>query len=266
MANAYSDLGIKLFAVRRSEDAIGVMERAVALRKSRPDPNIRRLAIDLDCLGNSVFDRGDFDAGLMLLHEAVDTLERSNASPSEVADSLTRLGLRLVAAGRLDEAEGELVRSLDLAREAAVGGPHPEVQDALLAKATLAERRERFDDAASDLGLALDESLAIWGPEHPKTAMVRLRRGKVLLAGYDYEGAIIELQAGREALAVRAGGHRAHLFAFDLPLAQALAAIGRTREAVEIARPIAADPKSRYAAQARELLKAHGSSTGSTGD
>jgi len=259
MANAYSDLGIKLFAVRRSEEAIEVLEPAVALRRSLSEPDPRRLAIDLDCLGNSVFDRGDFGAGLTLLREAVDTLERSSASPSEVADSLTRLGLRLVAAGRFDEAETELARSLDLAREAAAGGPHPEVQDALLANATLAEARGLYDIAATDLDQALSESQAIWGPEHPKTSMIRLRRGKVLLAGENYEEAISELQAGREALAARSGGHSGHLYAFDLPLAQALAAIGRTREAVEIVRPIAADPKSRYADQAKEILSQHDS-------
>ena len=259
MADAYSDLGIKLFAVRRSEDAIPILERAVALRRSLPESDPRRLAIDLDCLGNSIFDGGDFDAGLTLLREAVETLERANASPSDVADSLTRVGLRLVAAGRLDQAETALARSLDHAREAAAGGPHHEVQDALLAKATLAEARGLFDVAASDLDLALSESLAIWGPEHPKTAMIRLRRGQVLLAGEDFEAAITELREGREALAARSGGHRAHLYAFDMPLAQALAAIGRTREAVEIVRPIAADPKSRYADQAKELLNAHDS-------
>jgi len=259
MANAYSDLGIKLFAVRRSADAIPVLESAIGLRRSFPDPEVRRLAIDLDCLGNSVFEGGDFDAGLAILREAINTLERADAASWEIADNLTRLGLRLVAAGRFDEAEIELDRSLGLARTAAGDGRHPEVQDALLARATLSERRGRFGGAAADLELALAESLAVWGPEHPKTSMVRLRRGKVLLADQHYDEAIIELRAGRETLAARTGGHRAHLFAFDLPLGEALMAAGRTGEAIELLRPIAADPKSRYAEPAQQLLDAHDS-------
>jgi len=259
MADAYSDLGGRLFAVRQSEEAIGFLEKAVALRRSLPEPNVRRLGFDLDRLGNSIFAGGDYDTGLALLRDAVDTLERSKASSWEMADALTRLGHRLVAAGRFDEAEVELARSLDLAREAAAGGPHPEVQDALLAHATLAERQGLYGVAASDLDLALSEALAIWGPEHPKTSMVRLRRGKILMIDEAYEEAIVELRTGREALAARAGGHSGHLYAFDLPLAQALAAVGRISEAVEIVRPIAADPKSKYAKQAKELLSTYDS-------
>jgi len=259
LADAYSNLGGILFVLRRGTEAIEFLEEAVALRRTMPNPDIRRLTIDLDYLGNSIFDSGDFDAGLELLREAVDALERSNARPAEIADNQTRLGLRLVAARRYDEAEAELAQSLERARTAAEEGHHPELQDALLASATLAEARGDLDTAAAELTAALGESLAIWGPEHPKTAMIRLRRGKVLLAADDYDGAITELETGRAALASRAGSHHGHLAAFDLPIAQALAAAGRTREAVDIARPIAADPTSRYAAQAQKILNAHGS-------
>ena len=245
--------------LRQGDEAIGVLERAVELRRSSPTTDTRRLAMDLDYLGNSIFDEGDFDSGLALLREAVEILERTGAQPWQIADNTTRLGLRLVAAGDLDEASTVLERSLGLAREAADGGHHPELQDALLAKATLAERRGLLDDAASDLELALAESVAVWGPDHPKTAMIQLRRGKVLLAGQSYQEAITELRAGREALAARTGGHRAHLDAFDLPLAQALAATGQIREATEILRPIATNPKSRYASAAQEILDTHGS-------
>lgn len=258
LANAYSNLGGILFAIRRGDEAIEYLEKAVALRRSEPDPDIRRLTIDLDYLGNSIFDGGDFDAGLVILRQAVDTLKRADATASEIADNTTRLGLRLVAADRLGEAEAVLARSLELAREAAGEGHHPELQDALVANATLAEARGSLDEAAADLELAIAQSLAIWGPEHPKTSMIRLRRGKVLLAGGEYEAAILELEAGRAALAARSGGHHGHLAAFDLPLARALAATGQTLEAVEIARPIAADPGSRYAAEAQQILDAHG--------
>ncbi|MEE4271277.1 MAG: serine/threonine-protein kinase [Thermoanaerobaculales bacterium] len=259
LANAYSNLGGILFVIRRGEEAVGVLERAVALRRSEPDPDVRRLAMDLDYLGNSIFDSGDFDRGLQILNEAVEALERGDATPSEIANNQTRLGLRLVAAGRYDEAEIELAQSLERARTAAAGGPHPELQDALVATATLAEAAGSFPAAAADLEEALLQSQAIWGAEHPKTSMIRLRRGRVLLADGAYEAAIIELETGRAALAGRTGSHRGHLGAFDLPLAQALAAVGRTEEAVELARAIADDPQSRYAEQAQQILNAHGS-------
>ncbi len=259
LADSYSNLGGILFAIRRGDEAIGILERAVALRRSDQKPNIRRLAMDLDYLGNSIFDSGDFDRGLRILYDAVDTLERADATPSEIANNQTRLGLRLVAAGRYDEAESELAHSLERARTAAAGGHHPELQDALVASATLAEAQGDLDAAAAHLEAALSQSRAIWGAEHPKTAMVLLRRGKVLLAAGAHETAIIELETGRAALAGRSGGHRGHLAAFDLPLAQALAAVGRTKEAVEIARPIADNPTSRYAGPAQEILDAHGS-------
>ena len=255
LADACSILGEVLFSIRRSEEAIPLVERAVALRRTLSRPEPRRLAIDLDVLGNSIFDRGDQAAGLALLREAVAVLERADAAPTAIADNLTRLGLRLVAAGHLDEARRELDRSLALARDGAAGGRHPEIQDALLARATLAETTGRLDDADDDLALALEESEAIWGEAHPKTAMVRLRRGQVLLAASRYDAAVAELRAGREALGRRSGGHHAHLAAFDLPIAQALAASGRIAEAREIARRLAAEPDSRYAEQARQLLE-----------
>lgn len=253
-ADAHSNLGEILFSVRRPDEALRYVERAVELRRSLPDPDPRLLAIDLDILGNSIFDRGDHDDGLALLREAVAVLETAGSSPTAVADNLNRLGLRLVAAKRFDEARAALDRSLALAREGAVAGRHPEVQDALLARATLAEAEGRPDDAAADLALALEESEAVWGEGHPKTAMVRLRRGGVLMATSRFEDAIAELRAGREAMRLRAGGHHAHLEAFDLPIAEALAATGRFAEARAIAEPIAANPESRYARRARELL------------
>jgi len=255
-ADAYSNLGEILFSVRRPDEALGYVERAVELRRSLPDADPRRLAIDLDILGNSVFDRGDHDDGLALLREAVGVLEAAGARPTAVADNLNRYGLRLVAAERFSEARAALDRSLALAREGAAGGRHPEVQDALLARATLAEAEGRLDDSAADLALALEESEAVWGEGHPKTAMVRLRRGQVLVAASRFDDALAELQAGREAMRLRAGGHHAHLEAFDLPIAEALAASGRLAEARAIAGPIAADPDSRYARRARELLEA----------
>jgi tetratricopeptide (TPR) repeat protein len=259
IANANSKLGGTLFVLRRGEEAIGYLERAISLRRSSLEPDARRLAIDLDYLGNSIFDGGDQEAGLKLLREGVDTLEQAKAPPSDVADNLTRLGLRLVASGRFDEARTALDRSFKLARDAAAGGHHPELQDVHLARATLAEAQGSFDEAASELELALAESQSIWGAEHPKTAMVRLQLGKVLLAGGRYEAAASQLRKGRATLATRSGSLSAHLGAFDLPLAQALAAAGRTREAVEIARPIAADPTSRYAGQAEQLLSKYDS-------
>lgn len=260
LANAYSTLGGILFAIRRGGEAIPVLEHAVSLRRLASAPDIRRLAVDLDYLGNSIFDQGELDRGLALLREAVSTLEEGGASAAEIANNQNRLGLRLVAARRLDEAASVLEGSLELARTAAGGGHHPEVQDALLARATLAEAQADLDRAARELELALAESLAIWGPEHPKTAMIRLRRGKLLVATGDFAAAISELEAGKEALAERSGGHRGHLAAFDLPLAQALVAIGRTEEAVGLIGPIAADPRSRYAGQAQQILDDAGDS------
>ncbi len=253
-ADAYSDLGSTLFVLRRSDEAVEFLERAVQLRRSSPKPDARRLAMDLDYLGNSIFDGGDIDGGLTLLREAVDLLERTGAEPWQIADNTTRLGLRLMASDRLDEAGTALDRSLGLAREAADGGHHPEVQDALLARATLAERRGRLNDAASDLAAALVESEAIWGEEHPKTAMILLRRGKVLLATEDFDGALTDLRRGRQTLVARTARHHSHLDAFDLPLAQALALRGRTSEAVEILRRIASHQGSRCAEQAQQLL------------
>lgn len=253
-AEASSILGQRLFEVRRAAEAVEPLRRAVAFHRMSASPSWRQMALDIEFLGHAVFDTEDQDAGLELLNESAAILASKVGDPAAEANGRTRLALRQIAAGRIDEAELNLRRALDRATAAAVNGHHEEIQDAELALATLAETRGDQYAAADHLAAAFEQSVAVWGRDHPKVAMVRLRRGKLLLEMGRFDEAIEELRQGRETLAERFSGHAAHLAAFDLPLARALAARGRIDEAAEIAGRVAAMTDTRYAASAAELL------------
>ncbi len=255
VADAYSCYGQNLFEVRRGEESIGPLRRAVELRRSLGGYDRHQMAIDLDYLGNAVFEIEDQQEGLAILADGVAELERAGLEPGQLANGLSRFGLRQVAAGRYEEAEITLRRSRALAREAAGDGHHPEVQDAELALATLAEARGELDAAADSLVRALAESVAIWGEEHPKSAMMRLRLGRTLLAAGRPAEALDQLERGRDLMAARVSGHHAHLAAFELPLARTYAALGRRDDALAVARPLASSEDSRYAEPATELVR-----------
>lgn len=255
VADAYSCYGQNLFEVRRPEESIGPLRRAVELRRGLDDYDRHQMAVDLDYLGNAVFEIEDQEEGLAILRDGVAELERTELEPGKLANGLSRFGLRQVTAGRYDDAEASLRRSRALAREAAGDGHHPELQDAELALATLAEARGDLDTAADSLVRALVESVAIWGEEHPKSAMMRLRLGTTLLAAGRPAEALDQLERGRDLMAARVSGNHAHLAAFELPLARTFAALGRRDDALAIARPLASSGDSRYSGPAAGLVR-----------
>jgi tetratricopeptide (TPR) repeat protein len=111
-----------------------------------------------------------------------------------------------------------------------------------------------LDEATACLRRAAAETEAVYGMEHPRTAMISLRLGTALQeAGQPHE-ALDRLRLGREILAATAAGHLGHLQAFDLPTARVLIDLGRFQEAREVLAPLAESANTRRADAARELL------------
>lgn len=172
-----------------------------------------------------------------------------------MANGLTRLGLCQLDAGRTAEAEASLIRARSFANQAAGGGRHPEVADAELAWATYWGRQGDLGRMVACLRRGTEETEAVWGLEHSKTAMVYLRLGTALREAGEPGDALERLRRGRSILAATAAGHVAHLQAFDLPIAHALADLGRTDEAVELAQRLTESGSPRRAEAARKLLE-----------
>jgi tetratricopeptide (TPR) repeat protein len=236
------------------DQAAPALEKAIALQETLDEPDADQLSADLDNLGNALMALGDTERGLDLLKRSVEVLEADGGDPGAMANSLNRLGLCQIDVGRMAEAEASLIRARAYAQRAAGGGRHPEVADAEAAWATYRGKQGDLERMAACLRRATEETEAVWGPKHYKTAMVYLRLGNALTELGEPAEALERLQQGRSILAATAAGHVAHLQAFDLPIAQALADLGRTGEAIEVLRPLLGSANPRRAEAAQQLL------------
>jgi serine/threonine protein kinase/tetratricopeptide (TPR) repeat protein len=254
LARATSLLGQTLYGTRMHQQAVPVLEKSIALNQTLDPVDTKQLAADLDNLGNALMALGETDRGLEQLERSVAVLEEAGADPALMANGLTRLGLCQLDAGRVEEARASLTRSRPFATEAAGNGHHTEVADVESAWATYWTAMGDLDEATACLRRAAAETEAVYGMEHPRTAMISLRLGTALQeAGQPHE-ALDRLRLGREILAATAAGHLGHLQAFDLPTARVLIDLGRFQEAREVLAPLAESANTRRADAARELL------------
>jgi tetratricopeptide (TPR) repeat protein len=227
LARATSLLGQTLYGTRMHQQAVPVLEKSIALNQTLDPVDTKQLAADLDNLGNALMALGETDRGLEQLERSVAVLEEAGADPALMANGLTRLGLCQLDAGRVEEARASLTRSRPFATEAAGNGHHTEVADVESAWATYWTAMGDLDEATACLRRAAAETEAVYGMEHPRTAMISLRLGTALQeAGQPHE-ALDRLRLGREILAATAAGHLGHLQAFDLPTARVLIDLGR---------------------------------------
>jgi tetratricopeptide (TPR) repeat protein len=254
LARATSLLGQTLYGTRMHEQAVPMLEKAIVLNESLDPVDTRQLASDLDNLGNALMALGEMDRGLEQLERSVAVLEADGADPAAMANGLTRLGLCQLDAGKPEETRASLTRSRAFAEEAAGGGHHTEVADAESAWASFWSAMGEPDKAMECLRRAVAETEAVYGMEHPRTAMISLRYGTALSEAGQPERALERFRLGRKILGATAAGHLAHLQAFDLPIARALIDLGRTDEALEVLRPLAEGANARREEEARELI------------
>ncbi|MEL7059018.1 MAG: serine/threonine-protein kinase [Acidobacteriota bacterium] len=262
LRGALSNYGELLAASRRPDEAVVVLERCVTLWRARladsrqpplePD-EWSALVNDLDYYGNAVFSAGRHDEGIALMKEAIEAKETQGMPLAVIADGYTRLGILQTNIGRDAEAEQSLTVARTRAAEAGAGRPDPELVEAEAAWAGLLQTRGDLPGALDAIDRVVVLTTELWGEDHPKAAMALLRRGKLLLENGQASEAMRDFARGRDVLASRASGHRAHLGVFDLGMARAARALGDRDRAIELARRAATSPMS-SGRKARALL------------
>lgn len=176
------------------EEAEGILERAVALRRERPGEGRLDLAASLHSLARLRAQRADHAGARALYGEAL-ALREAALGPGhpDVARTLGGLGRVLASLGDFPAARSHQERGLAIL-EKSLGGGHAEVGLALRDLAlTLVEAREPRA-ARPRLERALKILETEYGPGHPDVAKVRLDLGSSLLAAGDREGARAEFE------------------------------------------------------------------------
>lgn len=176
------------------EEAEGILERAVALRRERPGEGRLDLAASLHSLARLRAQRADHAGARALYGEAL-ALREAALGPGhpDVARTLCGLGRVLASLGDFPAARSHQERGLAIL-EKSLGSGHAEVGLALRDLAlTLVEAREP-EAARPRLERALKILETEHGPGHPDVAKVRLDLGSSLLAAGDREGARAEFQ------------------------------------------------------------------------
>jgi tetratricopeptide (TPR) repeat protein/tRNA A-37 threonylcarbamoyl transferase component Bud32 len=110
------------------------------------------------------FERGEHEAGLALLREAI-TLSEAGGDSLALANVVFNYGDASRVARAFAEAESALLRSIGI-RERLQGPSHPDVAHALNSLAVVYIEQARTDDAVRELGRVLAIRKAAFGPQH----------------------------------------------------------------------------------------------------
>ena len=166
----------------KGEQAIGLLQRALEVRRSALPSTHPDIALSLANLGRLQNEQGLVDAAIPTLREAATSLERA-LGPQHPQRALvaTMLATALLEAGRFAEAEAELNLARDI-HAASVGSPAMPRFHVLAVRGELELRRRRWAAAraAFEQGLALAEPIV--GPEHPMLADLHFGRAHALAA------------------------------------------------------------------------------------
>jgi serine/threonine-protein kinase len=143
------------------------LERALEMRMAAlPEPDAETAAV-MSSLGWTVRETGDNERAFTLLDEAL-VLQRRLLGDDDPAVAGTLLGLAatLHDRGSFDEAEALL---LDALQRGASDRPDPSTADLLANVGMVRRLREQYSEAQVFLEQAVEQALALYGPEHPRT-------------------------------------------------------------------------------------------------
>ena len=212
--------GTALYRQGRTNEALPLLEQALAISVQVHGPEERKLLAPLSGLGNVRFLAGDAEAAKQLYRRALAIGERVyGPQHPEVASIVGNLGTAHASLGEFTEAKALFERALAI-DEAALGPDHPEVSVMLGNLGALLSQQNELKRARELLArsIAIDEPAL--GPDHPD------------LAGGLYNLGLLDAdlgdRAGARALLRRSLAIRERAIAPDHPLvAEVLAEIGR---------------------------------------
>ena len=163
-AQSYANLG-------DYEAGIPLLQSSIDIRRRLGDAARNDLAESLNRLGNYRRDMGDLTAARELIGESVAIREALAAGRSDfdLADSYNNYGLLLYDAGRYEEAEDYLTRSLTMHRDIS-GNQHNYVGIALHNLALVAQAVGNYDLAEQRARESLDVKASVAGTDHPSYA------------------------------------------------------------------------------------------------
>ncbi len=148
-------------------EATRYLERALDMRNAElPEPDVETAAL-MSSLGWSVREVGDHERAFDLLDGALDLQRRLLGDDDpEVAGTLLGLAATLHEQGSFDEAEALL---LDALERGASDRPDPTTAQLLANVGMVRRLREQYAEAQVFLERAVEQTMALFGPEHPST-------------------------------------------------------------------------------------------------
>ncbi|MCA9735995.1 MAG: tetratricopeptide repeat protein [Gemmatimonadota bacterium] len=180
------------------DEADTLLAEALRLRQAQGVPDPVRVALTRAALGRALEGRGEYDAAIAHLDDAVATLERLAPSSPDLSDALGALANTHFYAGDLDASDSVNLRALALDRRLH-GERHPTVADGLINLAVAEFQRGRYAEGEPLLRDAVGIFESYHGPEHPQTASALRMLGQNLI----YQGRLGEAEPLlRRALAV----------------------------------------------------------------
>lgn len=199
-ANAWNLLGLVLIDLDRPDEAVGHLQRAVAIAKSLPEEHGVELAVFLNSLGNAHFELRQHDEAEASYRQAL-VLQRARLGNvhEDVAETLDNLGMLLTWQEEFDEAEPLLREALAIQRQV-LDARHPHLATTLSNLADVLAGRHDNAEAESLWRESLQIREAVLGEAHPHVAVVLVRLARVLMDRHEDADAEALL---RRALAIR---------------------------------------------------------------
>jgi tetratricopeptide (TPR) repeat protein len=179
-ASTLNNLGVLLLLQGRFEEALPLLEEAVAIYRRVAGDRHPELAKGLENLGNVYYRQREFDRTLALLDEVM-TMRREvlGADSPEVARTLNNMGMVNNAAGRPEQAE-ELLRQALTGLERAYGADHPDLASSHWSLAHVLWGQGKLDEAEVELRAAVAIAEQAYPEGSAGRAAYRLPLGNLL--------------------------------------------------------------------------------------
>lgn len=173
VADTLEQLGIVLRRGGRPLEAIAPLERTLAIRSARPEPDPKLMGLAHNHLGNLWWALGRPEDAEASHREALAWRRRNpDLEPGELAESLNNLAVALREQDRWSDAEPVFRSAIELMEET-FGPEHPRTTAGRYNLALVEEELGRWDSATELFRLALERWEAVYGPSHPRSLLAR---------------------------------------------------------------------------------------------
>ena len=233
-ASAFNDLGIIITILRRFDEGLFYLERALEIYDRLGLIDYAPRAICIANIGLNYEFEGDYHTALYFYTHAkqlvISSLGGVDYNAAVICNSLARTQGAL---GNMAEAEAQLNQALRIG-EIALGSDHPELATFLNDASIFYRRQQRFDEALA----ALRRSQSIFEkrlqPDHPKIFLNLGNQGAILVEQNEYMAAIPMLKKTIEYWHSRGEPRHVRLFVPMFKLAKAYGEIGRWDDATRV--------------------------------